>query len=94
LPNAITGRRPMKRLMPTGLPGPSSTNSGFGSLTSTGLWSRISNFTTPLEPITCSGGMPYVASANTRMNSTPPPDTMNVLKPFARRYASTSSIGW
>ena len=33
-------------------------------------------------------------SAKARMNSTPPPETMNVLKPFARRYASTSSIGW
>jgi len=27
------------------------------------------------------------------MNSTPPPDTMYVLKPFARMYASSSTIG-
>ena len=59
LPKAMIGRRPMKRLMPTGLPGPSSMNSTFGSLISTGLPSfRISNFTTPLLPTTCSGGMP------------------------------------
>ena len=32
LPKAKIGRRPMKRLMPTGLPGPSSMNSTFGSL--------------------------------------------------------------
>jgi hypothetical protein len=64
-------------------------------LTSCGLPSgRISNFTTPEEPITCSGGMPYTRSAKPRMNSTPPPDTMNVLKPLARRYDSSSSIGW
>ena len=28
-----------------------------------------------------------------RMNSTPPPDTMNVLKSFERKYVRTSSIG-
>ncbi len=49
-PNAMIGRRPMNRLMPTGLPGPSSTNSTFGSLIRTGLPSAsISNFTTPEE---------------------------------------------
>src|SRR5262245_50215131 len=37
LPNAKVGRRPMKRLMPTGLPGPSSTNSTFASFKSEGL---------------------------------------------------------
>ena len=52
------GRRPMKRLMPTGLPGPSSMNSTLGSLISTGLPSRSSYFMTPEEPTTCSGGMP------------------------------------
>ncbi len=46
-------------LMPTGLPGPSSMKSIFGSLMSTGLPSlSISNLTTPDEPTTCSGGMP------------------------------------
>src|SRR4051794_37512152 len=34
---------------------------------------------------TCSGGIPSERSAKTRMNSTPPPETMRVLKPFARR---------
>jgi hypothetical protein len=48
----------MKRLIPTGLPGPSSTNSIFGSLRRTGPLARISNFVTPLLPTTCSGGMP------------------------------------
>ena len=37
LPKAKIGRRPMKRLMPTGLPGPSSMNSTLGSFISTGL---------------------------------------------------------
>jgi len=30
-------------------------------------------------PMTCSGGMPYTGSAQTRMNSTPPPETIKVL---------------
>ena len=52
-------RCPMKRLMPTGLPGPSSTNSTLASFMSSGLPSApISNLTTPDEPTTCSGGMP------------------------------------
>jgi hypothetical protein len=46
-------------LMPTGLPGPSSMNSTFASFISSGLPSApLSNFTTPEEPTTCSGGMP------------------------------------
>ena len=53
---------------------------------------RISTFAR--LPTTCSGGMPYTRSVHGRMNSTPPPDTMKVLKPLARRYVSTSSIGW
>ena len=56
---AMMGCRPMKRLMPTGLPGPSSTNSTFGSFNKTGGLSPCSsNFVTPLLPTTCSGGMP------------------------------------
>ena len=62
--------------MPIGLPSLSSTKSISGSLIRTGLPSRISNFSLPLLPITCSGGMPYTRSAHGRMNSTPPPDTM------------------
>src|SRR5690349_3462313 len=31
------------------------------------------------------GGIPYTASTHGRRKSTPPPDTMKVLKPFARR---------
>jgi hypothetical protein len=46
-------------VVPTGLPGPSSTNSSLASFVSSGLplvptW----NFTIPDEPTTCSGGMP------------------------------------
>ena len=55
----------MKRLMPTGLPGPSSMNSTLGSFTSRGLPSgRSWNLVTPEEPTTCSGGMPYTFSVH------------------------------
>ena len=64
-----------------------------GTLIRTGLPSRISNFNLPTLPITCSGGMPYTRSVHPRMNSTPPPDAMNVLNPLARRNASSSTIG-
>lgn len=33
-------------------------------------------------------------SAKARMNSTPPPETMKVFKPLARRWSSISSMGW
>ncbi len=56
-----------------------------GCFTSTGPSSRISKASAPIEPTDCSGGMPYTSSMKTRMKSMPPPDTMNVLKPFARR---------
>ena len=50
----------MKRLMPTGLPGPIVDEFDLGLFrVSTGVPSRISNFTTPLLPTTCCGGMPY-----------------------------------
>src|SRR4051794_6875165 len=55
------------RLIPTGLPEPSSTNSTVGSLRSAGLPSRpISNSVTPDELTTCSGGIPSERSAKTR----------------------------
>jgi hypothetical protein len=67
----------MKRLMPTGLPGPSSMNSTFGSLSSSVLpFGFSSNFVTPDEPTTCSGGMLYIFSVQGRMSSMPPPETM------------------
>ena len=63
-------------------------------MTIAGLPSRTSYFVLNVVPTTCSGGTPYTFSAHGRMNSTVPPETMNVLNPLARRYASTSSIGW
>ena len=55
----------------------------------------ISNFSPPVEPTTCSGGMPYVFSVQARMKSAPPPETMKVLKPFAREIsrAAPASAG-
>src|SRR5205807_546311 len=51
--------------MPTGLPSLSSMKSIAGNFTSTGLlFSRISNFSLPLLPTTCSGGMPYTFSVH------------------------------
>ena len=88
------GRRPMCFWIAIGLFSLSSKKSRAGSLTSTGLPSRISNCSLPVLPMTCSGGMPYTRSAKARMKSLPPPETMYVLNPLARRKARSSSIGW
>jgi hypothetical protein len=49
----------MNRSMPTGLPGPSSTRSIFGSRISRGRWSfPSSNLVMKVVPTTCSGGIP------------------------------------
>ena len=53
------------------------------TLTIVGIPSRNSNLAPTLVPITCSGGMPYVSSAKTRIKSMPPPETINVLNSFA-----------
>ena len=59
LPNAMIGRRPMNRLMPTGLPGPSSTNSTSGSFIEHRLAvAHLEARARRLLPTTCSGGMP------------------------------------
>jgi hypothetical protein len=79
LPNAAIGRRPMASLIPTGLPALSSMKLRGGSRNSVGIPSRIWNLLLIDDPITCSGGTPYTFSVHGRMNSTPPPDTMNVL---------------
>ncbi len=48
------GRRPMKRLMPAGLPGPSSMNSSLASLIRTGLPSGpAASVVTPEDPTIC-----------------------------------------
>ena len=71
--------------MPIGLPALSSMKLSSGRRMITGLPSRISKVVSTLLPTTCSDGMPYTASVHGRMNSMPPPETMKVLKPFARR---------
>jgi hypothetical protein len=63
----------MKRLMPTGLPGPSSTNSTFGLLEQHGAVRRSSNFTDAAAAHHLLGRDAVAFSAQARMNSTPPP---------------------
>jgi len=85
LPNAAMGLRPMCMLIATGLPTLSSMKFNSGSRVSTGPPGSISNLVTILLPTTCSGGIPYIFSAKTRINSTPPPETTNVLNPWERK---------
>ena len=46
------------------------------------------------EAITCSGPMPYQASAAGRMKWTPLPEQIQTLKPRARSSPISSRIGW
>jgi len=59
----------------------------------TGAPSFIWNFTSEIVPMTWSADAVGFFRPR-RMNSMLPPDTMKVLKPLARRWASSSCIGW
>ena len=76
----------MKRLMPTGLPGPSSMNSTLASFISTGLPSLADlelDHAGRADDLLGRDAVDLLGPG--RMNSTPPPETMKVLKPLARR---------
>ena len=71
--------------MPTGLPGPSSMNSTFGSLTSTGLPSRISNFdlADAADDLLGRNAVGLLGEGAHELDAAA--ETMKVLKPLARR---------
>ena len=63
-----------------------------GDIGVAGSTSRIS--VVDRDAITCSGPMPYQAAAAGRMKCTPLPEQIQTVKPFARKSARSSFIGW